>query len=221
MAAQPDDLSLICDILFNPEYSIKSTVYAGAVSLLSVLRDNPRYYKSYIQNRGDNFLEIMNTEEQSAKESAYAAGGPLEENIDNDIVISGRSPRALAAPVGAIEYTNLIQFVSTIRANIYNICVLMLELVQQIQTQIIQVVPVQAAQTTRIYDNILLVRNKLQEDVQQIFPKFSLNIICKKEPLLQTILVAGRENGMGKVLNNFVFRTLQTQPYFENYAKLK
>ena len=189
MAAQPVDLSLICDILFNPEYSIKSTVYAGAVSLFSVLQDNPRYYKRYIQNRGDNFLEIMNTEEQSAKESAYAAGGPLEENIDNEIVISGRSPRALAAPVGtfgqaaaaqeAAVYTTLIQFVSTIRGNINTICDLMLQLVQQIQTQIIQVVPVQAAQTTRIYDNISLVRDKLVVDVQQIFPKFSLNIVCE------------------------------------------
>jgi hypothetical protein len=225
-----ENLTIICDILFNPEYSIKSTVYAGAVSLFSVLRDNPRYYKRYIQNRGDNFLEIMNTEEQSAKESAYAASGPLEENIDNDIVISGRSPRASAVPVGnfgqaaaqeAALYTNLIQFVSTIRANIDNICVLMLQLVSQIQTQIIQVVPVQAAQRTRIYDNILLVRNKLQGDVQQIFPKFSLNIVCEKEPLLQTILVAGRENGMGKVLNNFVFRILQLQPFFTNYVRLK
>lgn len=225
-AALQQNLTRICNILFNTD--IKSIEYAGAVLLTSVLQDNPLYYTRYIQNRGDNFLEIMNSEEQSSKESAYAAGGPLEENIDNDIVISGRSPRASAVHVGnfgqaavqeALLYTNLIQFVSTIRANIDNICVLMLELVQQIQIQIIQVVPVQAAQTARIYDNILLVKNKLLGDVQQIFPKFSLNIICQKEPLLQTILLAGRENGMGKVLNNFVFRRLQQ--YFGDTAKLK
>jgi hypothetical protein len=225
-------LPLLCDILFNPEYSIKSPVYSGAVSLFSVLRDNHRYYKRYIQQRGDNFLEIMNTEEESSKEAAYAASGPLEENIDNNIVISGRSPRVVAAQVGnfgqvaaaqeAAVYTDLIQFVSTIRGNINTICDLMLQLVDQIQTQIIQVVPVQAAQTTRVYDNILLVRNQSAAvGTQQIFPKFSFNIVCQKEPLLQTILVSGRENGMGKILNNFVFRILQLQPFFTNYAILK
>ena len=224
-----ENLRTICAILFNTD--IKSTEYAGAVSLLSVLRDNHRYYKRYIQQRGDNFLEIMNTEEQSAKESAYAAGGPLEENIDNDIVISGRSPRVVAAQVGnfgqveiqeAAVYTNLIQFVSTIRDNTDNICGLMLDLVDQIQTQIIQVVPVQAARETRIYDNILLVRNR---SAQQIFPKFSFNIVCQKDPLLQTILVAGRENGMGKVLTSFVFTELKNfidqLPTGPNYTRLK
>ena len=216
-------LPLLCDILFRPEYSIKNTEYAGAVSLISVLQDNPRYYRRYIQQRGDDFLQIMNAEEQSAKEIAYDAGVLPEENIDSDIVISGRSPRVTqqladtALADTAQVYENLMTFVSNVRTNIVPLCGLMLTLVDLIHRQVLTAIPVEAARTARVYDNISLVRDA----PQQIFPKFSFNIVCEKDPLLQTILVAGRENGMGKVLNDFVFRQLQPNAPFVGYATLK
>jgi hypothetical protein len=108
-------------------------------------------------------------------------------------------------------------FVSNVRANIANLCNLMLTLVDLIHTQVLIAIPVEAAHTVRIYDNISLV----SAAPPQIFPKFSFNIVCEKDPLLQTILVAGRENGMGKVLNDFVFRQLQQLALFLGYATLK
>jgi hypothetical protein len=218
MAQDDDDLPLLCDILFRPEYSIKNTEYAGAVSLISVLQDNPLYYTRYIQQRGDDFLQVMNAEEQSAKEIAYDASVLPEENIDSDVVISGRSPRVTQQLADTAQvYENLMTFVSNVRANIVVLCNLMLNLVDLIHQQVLTAIPVEAARTARVYDNISLVMGA----PQQIFPKFSFNIVCEKDPLLQTILVAGRENGMGKVLNDFVFRQLQPHAAFLGYATLK
>jgi hypothetical protein len=239
MADQQGDIGLICDILFNPQYSITSTQYAGAVLLTSVLQDNPKKYKRYIQQRGDNFLDIMNSEEESSKEAAYNACGPIEENIDSDVVISGRSAVAVAvevavgsqdpqAVIATIEqstaaYTRLMTFVSNVRGEIQAISTLMFDLVRQIQENVINVLPIAhlTVQRTYVYDNIELVYRSFTTNPQEIFPKFSINIVCQKEPLLQTVLVAGRENGMGKILNDFVFKQLQQYPVFLNYATLK
>ena len=225
----------ICDVLFNTD--IKSMEYAGAVLLISVLQSDPAYYFRYIQQRGDNFLEIMESEEQMAKESAYAASGALEENMDNDPIISGRSPRAIqplevtnmgerAAEQAAVQlYTNLMSFISSTRENIGNLKLLMLQLNHRIQTQIMRVFAQPHGSRSRVYDNIDYIMTGHANAPQEIFPKFSFNIICEKQPLLQTILVAGRENGMGKVLSTFVFRDLKN--FFDalrtgaNYATLK
>ena len=217
-AVADNDLPILCDILFRPEYSIKNTEYAGAVSLVSVLQDNPANYINYIQQRGDDFLQVVHAEEQSAKEIAYDASVQPEENIESDVVISGRSPRVtLQLADTAQVYLNLMEFVHSVRTNIEPLCNLMLSLVNIIHRQVLIAIPVEAARTARIYDNVSLVRAA----PQQIFPKFSFNIVCEKDPLLQTILVAGRENGMGKVLNDFVFRQLQQYAAFLDYATLK
>jgi hypothetical protein len=225
----------ICDVLFNTD--IKSMEYAGAVLLISVLQSDPAYYLRYIQQRGDNFLEIMESEEQMAKESAYATSGALEENMDNDPIISGRSPRAIrplevidmgerAAEQAAVQlYTNLMSFISSTRTSIVTLKQLMLQLNNRIQTQIMRVFAQPDGRRSRVYDNIDYIMTGHDNAPQEIFPKFSFNIICEKEPLLQTILVSGRENGMGKVLSTFVFRDLKnffdTLPTGANYATLK
>jgi hypothetical protein len=218
LAAAQYNLRTICDILFNTD--IKSIEYASAVLLISVLRSDPQYYLRYIQQRGDNFLEIMESEEQTAKETAYAASGAIvEDNIDSDIVISGRSPRAIQLgddmnPSAAEEqiYTDLMRFISSTRRNIAILKQLMLKFNYTIQTTVMQ-----GVERSRVYDNI----DYVMTGPQEIFPKFSFNIICEKEPLLQTMLVAGRENGMGKILSTFVFIDLKN--FFQGFpdAKLK
>jgi hypothetical protein len=54
-------------------------------------------------------------------------------------------------------------------------------------------------------------------------PKYSFNILCEKEPLLQTRLTAGRENGMGALLERFICKLLQ--PFLDTilagFAKVK
>jgi hypothetical protein len=221
-----ENLLTICNAIYGTDF--KGIDIAGAVLLTSILRDHPRMYKKYIQERGDNFLEIMESDEllsqMIAAQSCGATSINTEESDVFDPIISGRSPRAIDEdnehidhdPIEAAQvYTNLIQFVSSIRLNMENLCDLMLELIYQIQRQILLVIPVAAARTARVYDNIDLVRSY---GAQQIFPKFSLNIVCEKDPLLQTVLVAGRENGMGKVLNTFIFGILQTQHFFRDYG---
>jgi len=220
------NLLTICNAIYGTDF--KGIDIAGAVLLTSILGDQPEMYKKYIQERGDNFLEIMESDELLSQMIAAQSCGvtPIntEESDAFEPVISGRSPRAIAAigDNGAVNeaavYTNLIHFVSDIRGHMGNLCDLMLELVYKIREQILSVIPVEAAVRARVYDNIDLVR---RDGAEQIFPRFSLTVACEKDPLLQTVLVAGRENGMGKVLNTFIFGTLQRHPLFAGIALLK
>ena len=79
----------------------------------------------------------------------------------------------------------------------------------------------QPIKNIRLYDNIDLV----ELDTKSLFPKFSFNILTvKSDMLLQTRLLAGRENGMGFFLNDYVGSALQ--PYFDSiissgFAKVK
>ena len=165
------NLLTICNAIYGTDF--KGIDIAGAVLLTSILGDQPEMYKKYIQERGDNFLEIMESDELLSQMIAAQSCGvtPIntEESDAFEPVISGRSPRARAndddvrpidqAPVEAAQvYTNLIQFVSSIRVNMDNLCDLMLELIYQIREQILLVIPVEAARTARVYDNIDVVR---------------------------------------------------------------
>jgi hypothetical protein len=119
-----------------------------------------------------------------------------------------------APPAEATVYTNLMTFIDNTIApeRRRELCQLMYNLIDDMRF-FIALIPQQGAANIRIYNNIQLVAGELPAGMPrrpaQIFPKFSFNIVCRKEPLLQTVLVAGRENGMGKTLNNFVFTQLQ------------
>ena len=138
-------------------------------------------YKRYIQERGDNFLEIMESDELLSQMIAAESCGAISENREEgdgfDPIISGRSPRAIANDEDiehvneAQLYTNLMLFVSNIRINMGILCNLMLKLVYQIQQQILSVIPVEAARSAHVYDNIDIVR---LYGAEQIFPKFPL-----------------------------------------------
>lgn len=237
------NLTTICNAIYGTDF--KNIDIAGAVLLTSILRDDPEMYKQYIQSRGDNFLEIMESDEllsqMIAAQSCGATSINTEESDIFDPILSGRSPRAVeiplsprpriqgiqmpafaeqsqahaqAARVEAAAYTDLMTFVDTTMApnRKRELCQLMYNLIDNMR-DFISIIPQQGAANIRIYNNIQLVAGDLPEDMPrrpaQIFPKFSFNIVCRKEPLLQTVLIAGRENGMGKTLNDFVFTQLR------------
>jgi hypothetical protein len=240
-----ENLLTICNAIYGTDF--KGIDIAGAVLLTSILRDHPRMYKKYIQERGDNFLEIMESDEllsqMIAAQSCGATSINTEESDVFDPIISGRSPRAIeisprevriplsprserhvahrprfeadmAQPAEAAVYTDLMTFIDNTIApeRRRELCQLMYNLIDDMRF-FIALIPQQGAANIRIYNNIQLVAGELPAEMPrrpaQIFPKFSFNILCRKEPLLQTVLVAGRENGMGKTLNNFVFTQLQ------------
>jgi hypothetical protein len=255
------NLLTICNAIYGTDF--KGIDIAGAVLLTSILRDQPAMYKRYIQERGDNFLEIMESDELLSQMIAAQSCGVTSINTEEsdvfDPVISGRSPKAvLRSPRGvgiplsprpgrqgistalgfgeqardaqeqarvaqeqaraeAAAYTELMRFVDTTMApdRRRELCQLMYNLIDNMR-DFISIIPQQGrAGNIRIYNNIQLVAGDLPQPPimptrpAQIFPKFSFNIVCRKEPLLQTVLVAGRENGMGRTLNDFVFTQLQ------------
>ena len=250
-----ENLLTICNAIYGTDF--KGIDIAGAVLLTSILRDHPRMYKKYIQERGDNFLEIMESDEllsqMIAAQSCGATSINTEESDVFDPIISGRSPRAIqrspigvgiplsprpgrhvapmprfgadmAQPAEAAVYTDLMTFIDNTIApeRRRELCQLMYNLIDDMRF-FIALIPQQGVANIRIYNNIQLVAGELPAEMPrrpaQIFPKFSFNILCRKEPLLQTVLVAGRENGMGKTLNNFVFT--QLQEFFGPHVILK
>jgi hypothetical protein len=243
-----DNFITICNAIYGTDF--KSIDIVGAVLLTTILRDEPQMYKRYIQERGDNFLEVMENDELLSQIIAAECCGAISEEKEAsdgfDPIISGRSPRAIeisprevriplsprprhdvahmprfearmaqpAPPAEATVYTNLMTFIDNTIApeRRRELCQLMYNLIDDMRF-FIALIPQQGAANIRIYNNIQLVAGELPAGMPrrpaQIFPKFSFNIVCRKEPLLQTVLVAGRENGMGKTLNNFVFTQLQ------------
>jgi hypothetical protein len=248
------NLLTICNAIYGTDF--KGIDIAGAVLLTSILQDRPEMYKRYIQERGDNFLEIMESDEFLSQMIAAQSCGvtPIntEESDAFDPVISGRSPKAVIRSPGGVEiplsprpgrqgistalgfgeqarvaqeqaraeaaaYTELMTFVDHTMApgRRRELCQLMYNLIDNMR-DFISLIPQQGhAGNIRIYNNIQLVAGDLPAPPimptrpAQIFPKFSFNIVCRKEPLLQTVLVAGRENGMGRTLNDFVFTQLR------------
>jgi len=218
-------LQILCDVACetNP-VEIIETRYPAAVTLVAIA-GNPELSNIIMDAHMEDFSTIIGDEEELSEriafENSISTKNKNENQIDSNYgpIIIGKSEipvihAAAAAPVINANYTNLLFFISNFGAGHANMITLN-SLMFYLHILIYGTFGIQIQQPVFIYNNILLVRNLVHRvDISSLMPKYSFNILCEKEPLLQTRLTAGRENGMGALLERFICKTLQ--PFFDS-----
>jgi hypothetical protein len=219
---------------------VSSLQIMGALNLANLNLNDMSYleYKSAIDSV-PNYENIMDDEDELVQQIAYENSKNTDGNVEGDSTfdpVTGDSPNTIAARNTEIyggyclqaDLLPLLQFTETVRNDAKNNCKL-----HKILTDMRDIMKCAFGipedefhmkppfSYIRLYDNIDLV----ELDTKSLFPKFSFNILSvKSDMLLQTRLLAGRENGMGFFLNDYVGSALQ--PYFDSiissgFAKVK
>lgn len=219
---------------------VSSLQIMSALNLANLNLNDMTYleYKSAIDSV-PNYENIMDDEDELLQQIAYENSKNTDGNVEGDTTfdpVTGDSPNTIAARNTEIyggyclqaDLLPLLQFTETVRNDAKNNCKL-----HKILTDMRDIMKCAFGipedefhmkphfSYIRLYDNIDLV----ELDTKSLFPKFSFNILSvKNDMLLQTRLLAGRENGMGFFLNDYVGSALQ--PYFDSiissgFAKVK
>ena len=219
---------------------VSSLQIMSALNLANLNLNDMSYleYKSAIDSV-PNYENIMDDEDELVQQIAYENSKNTNGNVEGDSTfdpVTGDSPNTIAARNTEIyggyclqaDLLPLLQFTETVRNDAKNNCKL-----HKILTDMRDIMKCAFGipedefhmkppfRYIRLYDNIDLV----ELDTKSLFPKFSFNILTvKSDMLLQTRLLAGRENGMGFFLNDYVGSALQ--PYFDSiissgFAKVK
>jgi len=231
-------LQIMCDAACgaNP-VEIIETRYPAAVTLYA-MAENPELSNIIMDTHMEDFATIMEDEDELsdriAFENSISTQNENEINSNFGPIIIGKSRipvahavapvvapdvvPAVAPAVANANYTNLIAFIDFFTAtNVHMITLNSLMVYLHVLIYGTFGIPIQGQQPVYIYSNILLVRNpNTPVDSSSLMPKYSFNILCVKEPLLQTRLTAGRENGMGALLERFICKILQ--PFFDSIA---
>ena len=218
-------LKELCDFTCGTKpVEIIETRYPAAVTLAAIA-GSPELSNIIMDAHMEDFSTIMGDEEELSERIAFENSISTQSENENQIdsnygpIIIGKSgipviDAAADSPVANINYTNLLAFIGNLglgHESISKLNVLMIYL----HVLIYGTFGIQVRPPVFIYSNILLVRNPvLQVDISSLMPKYSFNILCVKEPLLQTRLTAGRENGMGALLERFICKILQ--PFFDS-----
>jgi hypothetical protein len=226
-AAQPllfpqanQDLQLLCCTASSlKQIKMIETEFIGAVPLFALANARTPAEKTAAQEmlntHMEDFMDIMDDEEEFSEKIAFENSFPSlglgEVDTNFDPVLKGETPRiavrllaqAQAQAIvntGVSEYTSLITFINYfgVVANI----TLLKNLMQYMNILLYAKFSPIVNTNIRIYNNIYFVKNPVYDN--SVFPKFSFYIVCKKEPLLQSQLLGGRENGMGALLKSFV-----------------
>ena len=209
---------------------VSSLQIMGALNLANINLNDMSYleYRSAIDSI-PNYENVMDDEDEMVQHIAYENSKNTGEDIEGDTTfdpVTGNSPNTIAGHNTEVyggyclqaDLIPLLQFTETVRndantdrklhkilkdmSNIMKCAFGIPEDEFNMKQPIINV---------RLYDNIDLVHL----DTKSLFPKFSFNILTvKSDMLLQTRLLAGRENGMGFFLNDYVGSVLQ--PYFDS-----
>lgn len=221
---------------------VSSLQIMSALNLANLNLNDMSYleYKSAIDSV-PNYENIMDDEDELVQQIAYENSKNTNGNVEGDSTfdpVTGDSPNTIAARNTEIyggyclqaDLLPLLQFTETVRNDAKNNCKLhkILSDMRDIMKCAFGIPEDEFHMNTqppfsyiRLYDNIDLV----ELDTKSLFPKFSFNILSiKSDMLLQTRLLAGRENGMGFFLNDYVGSALQ--PYFDSiissgFAKVK
>ena len=209
---------------------VSSLQIMGALNLAHINLNDMSYleYRTAIDSV-PNYENIMDDEDELVQQIAYEnsknTGGDVEGDATFDPV-TGNSPNTIAARNTEIyggyclqaDLIPLLQFTETVRNDAKIDCKLY-KILKDMSTIMKCAFGIpedefnmkQPIKNIRLYDNIDLV----ELDTKSLFPKFSFNILTvKSDMLLQTRLLAGRENGMGFFLNDYVGSVLQ--PYFDS-----
>jgi len=219
-------LQIMCDAACraNP-VEIIETRYPAAVTLYA-MAENPEVSNIIMNAHMEDFATIMEDEDELsdriAFENSISTQNENEINSNFGPIIIGKSripvAPAVAPAVANANYTNLIAFIGFFTSGNPHMITLN-SLMVYLHVLIYGTFGIQERQPIYIYSNILLVRNPnahLAVDSSSLMPKYSFNILCEKEPLLQTRLTAGRENGMGALLERFICKLLQ--PFLDTIA---
>ena len=217
-------LQIMCDAACgaNP-VEIIETRYPAAVTLYA-MAENPEVSNIIMNSHMEDFATIMEDEDELSDRIAFE--NSISTQNDNEIdsnygpIIIGKSripvAPAVAPAVANANYTKLIAFISFFTADNQHMITLN-SLMFYLHVLIYGTFGIQGQQPVLIYSNILLVRNPNRlVDSSSLMPKYSFNLLCVKEPLLQTRLTAGRENGMGALLERFICKLLQ--PFLDTIA---
>lgn len=231
--ANPELQVLCCTASSLKQIKMIETEFIGAVPLFALANARTPAEKTAAQEmlntHMEDFMDIMDDEEEFSEKIAFENSFPSlglgEVDTNFDPVLKGDTPRIAvmtsgthssrhAASVadrlvaqahatgntGASEYTSLITFINYfgVVANI----TLLKNLMQYMNILLYAKFSPVVNTNIRIYNNIYFVKNPTYDN--SVFPKFSFYIVCKKEPLLQSQLLSGRENGMGALLKSFV-----------------
>ena len=231
--ANPELQVLCCTASSLKQIKMIETEFIGAVPLFALANATTPEAKTaayqMLNAHMEDFMDIMDDQEEFSEKIAFENSFPNLElgGVDTnfDPVLKGETPRIAViasgshsareatsdsdrhvaqaharSNTGASEYTRLITFITyfSVDANIRQLKNLM----QYMSILLYKKFSPPTANNIRIYNNIYFVKNPVYDN--SVFPKFSFYIVCKKEPLLQSQLLAGRENGMGALLKSFV-----------------
>jgi hypothetical protein len=209
------DLNQLCSTACQQIVEIKNTEVVAVVPLVSILDltgangarrqvDAEEYLNIYMEDTH----AIMDDTEELDEQIAYELSGITAEDTNDggdnfEPVLKGRSPIANAAPHPAAantRYTSLITFVNLLRSPeiaqrlLYNMTILNAELQRICLDQAF------------VYNNILFFNPAAIDPIKDtsLFPKYSFNILCRRDSfLLPQLLVLG-ERGIGSILQYFV-----------------
>ena len=197
------ELQLLCTAACKPDLEVYASTLLTTMEYMRGNREQRETAHATLNESMDIAEEIFDDEDELdkiiANEGRVTSFDTNDGGANYEPVLSGMSPTAATAATDANSYHTLLEFVTHLRANVgflndqMNIMNQSLMELCDVQAQDVQ---------AQVYSNILF----FSTDVGRIrdtslFPKYSFNILCKKQSfLLPQLLVLG-VRGVGSILN--------------------